>query len=268
MEVYAAQVTLMDKVIGEVIDHLRKSDQLENTLTFFTIDNGGCHVEYGANRKGDYLPEKTRDGRTMRPGNLTDLMPGPEITYQSYGYGWANLSNTPFRLFKQYDHEGGIHTPMIAHWPKGIRNSGSVCGTLSHLVDLMPTILEASKVKPTEQSGGAQRIAWDGRSILPPCSERSKAIPKCYFFTMPGEKPSEWEVGNSFSTRMEKSRRSGNSTTCRKIPMRPMIWPSGNRKGSDGWLFFGRNERAAKATEPSKESIRGRHLNPAANQDR
>ena len=211
MEVYAAQVTLMDKVIGEVIDHLRKSDQLENTLTFFTIDNGGCHVEYGANRKGDYLPEKTRDGRTMRPGNLTDLMPGPEITYQSYGYGWANLSNTPFRLFKQYDHEGGIHTPMIAHWPKGIRNSGSVCGTLSHLVDLMPTILEASKVKPTEQSGGAQRIAWDGRSILPSLLGKEQSDPKMLFFhhargkairmgswklvfNKDGKKQAEWEL--------------------------------------------------------------------------
>ena len=74
MEVYAAQVTVMDRVVGEVVDHLRKSGQLENTLTFFTIDNGGCHVEYPPNRKGDYLPEKTRDGRSMKPGNLTHII--------------------------------------------------------------------------------------------------------------------------------------------------------------------------------------------------
>ena len=211
MEVYAAQVTIMDRVIGRVLDHLRKSGLLDDTLTFFTIDNGGCHVEYGANRKGDYLPEKTRDGRPMKPGNLTHLMPGPEITYQSYGYGWANLSNTPFRLFKQYDHEGGIHTPMIAHWPKGIRARGTTTGTLSHLVDLMPTILDATGIKPAEKSGGAKRIAWDGRSILPSLQgekqpdpavlffhhARGKAIRTCNWklvFNKDGKKKAEWEL--------------------------------------------------------------------------
>ena len=182
MEVYAAQVTIMDRVIGEVIEHLRKSGQLANTLTFFTIDNGGCHVEYPPDRKGDYLPEKTRDGRPMKPGNLTHIMPGPEITYQSYGYGWANLSNTPFRLFKQYDHEGGIHTPMIAHWPDGINGKGKTSNTLSHLVDLMPTILEATGVKPAGESGGKKRIAWDGRSILPSLQGKKQPDPAVLFF--------------------------------------------------------------------------------------
>jgi arylsulfatase len=182
MEVYAAQVTIMDRVIGEVIDQLRKSGQLQNTLTFFTIDNGGCHVEYPPDRKGDYLPEKTRDGRLMKPGNLTHLLPGPEITYQSYGYGWANLSNTPFRLFKQYDHEGGIHTPMIAHWPKQIKAKGTTNPTLSHLVDLMPTILEATQSSPSEFPADKKRIAWDGRSILPALTGKKQADPAVLFF--------------------------------------------------------------------------------------
>ena len=182
MEVYAAQVTIMDRVIGEVIEHLRESGQLANTLTFFTIDNGGCHVEYPPGRKGDYLPEKTRDGRPMKPGNLTHIMPGPEITYQSYGYGWANLSNTPYRLFKQYDHEGGIHTPMIAHWPKKIKTKGSTNQTLSHLVDLVPTIIEATGITPPETSAGKKRIAWDGRSILPALFGKKQADPAVLFF--------------------------------------------------------------------------------------
>ena len=121
MEVYAAQVTIMDRVIGNVIQHLEKVGKLNNTLIFFTVDNGGCHVEYPPERKGDYLPEKTRQGEAMKPGNLPQIMPGLEITYQSYGFGWANLSNTPYRLFKQSDPEGGIHTPMIAHWPNKIK---------------------------------------------------------------------------------------------------------------------------------------------------
>ena len=145
MEVYAAQVTAMDRGIGQIIQTLKETGKLENTLIFFTIDNGGCHVEYGKDRKGDYLPEETRDGRPMRPGNLPSIMPGPEDTYQSYGYGWANASNTPFRMFKQFDHEGGIRTPMIAHWPAGIKSPGRLVPAVSHLVDIVPTILEVTQ---------------------------------------------------------------------------------------------------------------------------
>lgn len=182
MEVYAAQVTIMDRVIGEVIDQLRKSGQLENTLIFFTIDNGACHVEFPPDRKGDYLPEKTRDGRSLKPGNLNHILPGSEITYQSYGYGWANLSNTPYRFFKQYDHEGGIHTPMIAHWPKRVKTVGSTSPTLSHLIDLMPTIIEATGTTSPETSAGKKRIAWDGRSILPSLMGEKQPDPEVLFF--------------------------------------------------------------------------------------
>ena len=182
MEVYAAQVTIMDEAIGRVIDALRKVGRFENPLSLFTIDNGGCHVEYGPTRKGYYLPKKTRNGLTMKPGNLPDLMPGPEITYQSYGHGWANLSNTPYRLFKQYDHEGGIHTPMIAHWPKGIKAKGKTIQTLSHLVDLMPTILDAVQVKPAATSTGESRLAWDGRSLLPSLQGKKQPDPTVLFF--------------------------------------------------------------------------------------
>ncbi|MCH2583081.1 MAG: sulfatase-like hydrolase/transferase, partial [Planctomycetes bacterium] len=120
MEVYAAQITSMDAGIGRIVKALERRGNFDNTLILYMTDNGGCHVEYGKNRKGPYLPAETRDGRKMQPGNIPGLMPGPEITYQSYGYGWANVSNTPYRLFKQFDHEGGIRTPLIAHWPRGI----------------------------------------------------------------------------------------------------------------------------------------------------
>jgi arylsulfatase A-like enzyme len=165
MEVYAAQVTIMDRGIGTVIDALKKTDRFENTLIFFTIDNGGCHVEYGKNRKGSYLPKKTRDGRPVRPGNIPGLMPGPEDTYQSYGYGWANASNTPYRMFKQYDHEGGIRTPMIAHWPKGIRDKGKLVTTVSHLIDIMPTVLEVCDVEAPKTLNSKETITRDGRSL-------------------------------------------------------------------------------------------------------
>jgi len=160
MEVYAAQITVMDTGIGRIIEALKEAKRFENTLVFFTIDNGGCHVEYVPDRKGDYLPEKTRDGRKMRPGNLPDIMPGPEDTYQSYGYGWANASNTPYRYFKQFDHEGGIRTSMIAHWPQGIEREGALVRGVSHLVDIMPTVLEVTKTPAADQP-----IKMDGESF-------------------------------------------------------------------------------------------------------
>jgi arylsulfatase len=165
MEVYAAQVTAMDRGIGKIVKALKETNRLDNTLILFTIDNGGCHVEYTPDRKGDYLPEQTRDGRPMRPGNLPDIMPGPEDTYQSYGHGWANASNTPYRFFKQYDHEGGIRTPMIAHWPRGITDKGKLVPTLSHLIDIMPTVLDVTDAKLPEDVGDKTPIKMDGRSL-------------------------------------------------------------------------------------------------------
>ena len=166
MEVYAAQITAMDRGIGQLIKALKSSGRFENTLILFTIDNGGCHVEYGPDRKGDYLPETTRDGRPMRPGNLPTIMPGPEDTYQSYGYGWANASNTPYRMFKQFDHEGGIRTPMIAHWPDGIETPGRLVPAVSHLVDIMPTVLEVTHGDVSQQQPNSKpAIPWDGTSL-------------------------------------------------------------------------------------------------------
>lgn len=177
MEVYAAQVTVMDAGIGRIIAALKESQRFENTLVFFTIDNGGCHVEYGANRKGDYLPKKTRDGRKMRPGNLPGIMPGPEDTYQSYGYGWANASNTPYRYFKQFDHEGGIRTSMIAHWPQGIERKGALVRGVSHLIDIMPTVLDVTKTKPA-----MQQIKMDGQSFAAAFGRDDHAGRKSLFF--------------------------------------------------------------------------------------
>lgn len=165
MEVYAAQLTVMDEGIGRIVQALKDSGRYENSLIFFTIDNGGCHVEYPKDRKGSYLPLKTRDGKEMFPGNIPGLMPGPENTYQSYGISWANMSNTPFRFFKKYDHEGGIRTPMIAHWPAKIKNKGEMVRRPTHLVDIMPTILDITEAGLPEQSHGKKPMPFDGMSI-------------------------------------------------------------------------------------------------------
>ena len=165
MEVYAAQVTAMDRGIGRIVESLKKTGRFDNTLLFFTVDNGGFHVEYAPERKGSFLPETTRDGRPVRPGNLPTIMPGPEDTYQSYGYGWANGSNTPYRLFKQFDHEGGIRTPMIAHWPNGISGRGELVPTVAHLIDIMPTVFEVTSAERPSSINGKPAVTIDGQSF-------------------------------------------------------------------------------------------------------
>ncbi len=166
MEVYAAQITSMDRNIGRVIEYLKSSGELANTVILYHHDNGGCHVEYGEERTGSWTRDFTTDGRNLpiRPGNIPGLMPGPQTTFQSYGYGWANASNTPFRLFKQYDHEGGTRSPLIVSWPEGIEKirEGQLVRQLSHAIDIMPTLLEVGGVEGLDQNP----MPVEGESLL------------------------------------------------------------------------------------------------------
>jgi arylsulfatase len=167
MEVYAAQIDRMDQGIGRILKALDDAGRLENTLVMLTIDNGGCHVEYGADRKGDFLNAETRDGRPLLVGNDPEVMPGPENTWQSYGYGWANASNTPLRLFKQFDHEGGIRVPLVVRWPEMIAEGGRITHELAHVIDLLPTCLDAAGVAYPETLGGRAIAPADGKSLVP-----------------------------------------------------------------------------------------------------
>ena len=132
MEVYAAQIDRMDQGIGRIISTLEATGQLDNTLILFLADNGGCAEELGGpntriRRDRPVSPPLTRRrGRPVSTGNDPTIMPGPETTYQSYGVPWANLSNTPFREYKHWVHEGGISTPFIAHWPETYHIRGRV----------------------------------------------------------------------------------------------------------------------------------------------
>ncbi len=185
MEVYAAMVDRMDQGIGRIVDALRKTGAYENTLFLFLADNGGCAEEYGS--RGAIRPDPTkrvelrpmapgelqtrmqpavtRDGRPVRTGE--GVMPGPADTYIAYGKGWANASNTPFRLYKHWVHEGGISSPLIAHWPAKIRRRGELEHQPGHLIDLMATCIDVSGAEyPTERGGQAIR-PMEGRSLVP-----------------------------------------------------------------------------------------------------
>jgi arylsulfatase len=174
MEVYAAQVESMDRGIGRIVAELEANKILDETLIFFLSDNGGCHEEltpswesYFFKGQERVVRRMTRDGRKVRFFNDPSVMPGPEDTYQSYGRPWANLSNTPFRLFKVSSHEGGVATPLIVHWPARINAKAGIRRTLGHIVDIMPTCVDVSgAVYPAERNGEKVQ-PMEGKSLLP-----------------------------------------------------------------------------------------------------
>lgn len=165
MATYAAMVDRMDQSIGRLVATLKKSDQFDNTLILFLSDNGGCAEFMAEDGWAQSFPDQTHDGRQILMGNIPDLIPGGELTYQSYDKPWANVSNAPFRLYKHYVHEGGISTPLIAHWPDGIKAS-STGHAPCHVVDLLPTILEVTGVPYLKELGGHEIQASQGESLL------------------------------------------------------------------------------------------------------
>ncbi len=100
-------------------------------------------------------------------------MPGPEDTYQSYGIPWANASNTPFRLYKHWVHEGGIATPLIAHWPLHMTAQGELCHQPGHLIDIMATCIDVAGAKYPSRYKGHKITPMEGKSLLPTFDNKS-----------------------------------------------------------------------------------------------
>jgi arylsulfatase A-like enzyme len=170
MEVYAAQVDRMDQGIGRVLDTLERLGRLDNTLVVFLSDNGGCAEELDVDFVTAFVPlqDTTREGEAVVPGNVPGLMPGTEATYQSYGRSWAHLSNTPFREYKHWVHEGGIATPLVARWPRGLSaERGSLHREPFQLTDVLPTLLDAAGAPYPRTRGEAAVPPAEGRSMLP-----------------------------------------------------------------------------------------------------
>lgn len=185
MEVYAAMIDCMDRGIGSIVDSLERSDQLNNTLIFYLQDNGGCAENFGRLGEGRpradepplpalsdaYLqvamqPRQTREGYPVRTGK--GVLAGPADTYIAYGKAWATVSNTPFREYKHWTHEGGISTPLIAHWPAGILRPGKLDATPGHVIDLMATAVDvAGATYPSGFHDGQPIKPMEGISLLP-----------------------------------------------------------------------------------------------------
>ncbi|MEZ5434990.1 MAG: arylsulfatase [Verrucomicrobiales bacterium] len=197
MEVYAAMIDSMDQGIGKIMACLRETHYWDNTLVLFLQDNGGCAEGMGRGNKNpappvragqpslkpvvadflqpDMIPRQTRDGFPMRQGQ--GVIPGGADTYQGYGQAWANVSNTPFREYKHWVHEGGISTPLIAHWPNGIGRQGELERTPGHLIDIMATCVDvAGATYPQTAHEGQSIHPLEGRSLVPAfCGETCRA---------------------------------------------------------------------------------------------
>ena len=165
MEVYCAMIDNMDAGIGRIVDQLSTSGQLDNTLVMFLQDNGACAETVGRN-SGERRGQKF-EGRPIQTG--PDVMPGPGDTFIAYGRGWANVSNTPFREYKHWVHEGGISTPLVAHWPKGIADArkGQLERQPAHLIDVMATCVDLAGANYPSESHGQPIKPREGVSLRP-----------------------------------------------------------------------------------------------------
>lgn len=147
MEVFAAMVDVLDQNVGRLVQHLKKKGAYDNTLILFCSDNGACPFE------------RTR-GKELEPWD-------PE-SYWTYDASWAHAGNTPFRLYKQNQHEGGISSPLIVHWPQGLKTKpGSVTDQPGHLVDFMATFIDLADAEYPEQVGERKIDPLQGKSLLP-----------------------------------------------------------------------------------------------------
>ncbi len=147
MAVHAAMIDRMDREIGRVLDQLRTMGAFDNTLVLFASDNGA-----------------SAEMMVRGDGHDPQAEPGSAGSYLCLGPGWSTVANTPFRRHKTWVHEGGISTPLIAHWPTGIAARNELRRDLCHVIDVLPTVLDLAGAAPMPPPGAPP---FPGRSLAP-----------------------------------------------------------------------------------------------------
>jgi arylsulfatase A-like enzyme len=165
MAIHAAMVDRMDREIGRVLDQLRAMDAMQNTVIFFLSDNG---ADATILIRGD--------------GHSREAAPGSGRSFLCIGPGWASASNAPFRRHKIWVHEGGISTPLIVHWPQGIRARGELRRDLGHVTDFVPTLLELAGSRAGDTYRGTAVPPLPGRSLVPAFARDGAAAAKEFVF--------------------------------------------------------------------------------------
>ena len=147
MSAYAGMVDRVDQNVGRLMAELDKLGVTDDTLLMFLSDNGGCPFERSRN---------------------THLPPWDPGSYWTYDTAWANACNTPWRLYKQNQHEGGISTPLIVHWPKGLKvEAGSITHEPGHVIDIMATCLDVAGSDYPKELNGRKLKPLRGKSLVP-----------------------------------------------------------------------------------------------------
>ena len=191
MATYAAMVENLDRGVGQILDALKQKGIDQNTLVIFFSDNGACAEII----QPDWydVPARTRDGRPIAVGNGDhSIFAGPDTVWQSYGVPWANVSDTPFLLYKHFAHEGGIASPLIARWPAAIKHPGLISTQLAHVTDLLPTFVDIS--------GAHHPTTWQGRAIQP--LEGASLLPIFKGNDRPHPSPIFWEHEGNRAVRL------------------------------------------------------------------
>ncbi len=178
MAIHAAMVDRMDRDIGRVIGQVRAMGALDDTVMFFLSDNGA-------------------DATLLIRGDRHDpkAPPGSGASYMCLGPGWASASNAPFRRHKIWVHEGGISTPWIVHWPKGIKARGELRHDQCHVIDFVPTLLDLARqpegrtpnAEPPK-GGTTNGPPLPGKSIVPAFARDGAVSRDCLFFCHEGNR--------------------------------------------------------------------------------
>ena len=250
MAVYAAQIDRMDQGIGRVMSQLEAQGVADNTLIMFMADNGGC-AEFCA--EDSTLPNyaqfntPNQDGSRAVVGNIPNLRPGGSDTFQSYDLPWANTSNTPFRLFKRWTHEGGISTPLVVSWPGHVK-PGEIIHSPAHLIDILPTCLQVAGANYPSENNGNPIKPIEGESLLPSFTNPSWTRESPIHWEHEGnramrdgdwklvaEYPGKWELYNILDDRTEsKDRAKGEKNRLANMAREYDAWAS--RVGVVDWF--------------------------------
>ncbi len=218
MAVHAAMVDRMDQGIGKIVAALKNAGRFDNTLIIFLSDNGASPESVG--QPGYDRSSMTRGGKLMQYSGFKPADIGAQTTYSSIGSWWANAANTPWRYWKKESYEGGIHTPMIVHWPKVLKsNGGSWNDYPGHVIDLLPTCLDVAGLKYPANFNGNLLGDLDGQSLMPALlgkikqrqaplffeHERGRAVRKGDWKLVASSLPnSKWELFNLSKDPFEK----------------------------------------------------------------
>lgn len=167
MAIHAAMVDRMDREIGRMVEQLKAMGAYENTLIFFASDNGAS------------AEIMVRSG-----GHDPDAPPGSASSYLCLGPGSSSACNTPFRRHKTWVHEGGISTPLVVHWPAGIKARGEIRNTPAHVIDIVPTIIDVAGIeKPAKWEG--ETIPQTPGGSLVPAFDRDVVIERDFLWWLP-----------------------------------------------------------------------------------